>query len=136
MKASTTLNGYMLIDDKKATVDQIDTIIAERDNALAQNAELVAQVENLKSSLIFVASVFSGDNAKEHAEYIDWSEIHNLISKTPAQHLRDRDAEKGRAAFVAGFYKAKQVYDCELGQCATDLDEMASDYAERVKAGE
>jgi hypothetical protein len=59
-----------------------------------------------------------------------------LFPKTPAQHLRDRDAEKGRAAFVAGFYKAKQVYDCELGQCATDLDEMASDYAERVKAGE
>jgi hypothetical protein len=58
MKASTTLNGYMLIDDKKATVDQIDTIIAERDNALAQNAELVAQVENLKSSLIFCGFSF------------------------------------------------------------------------------
>jgi hypothetical protein len=49
MKASLTLNGYMLIDDKKATVEQIDTIIAERDNALAQNAELVAQVELLNS---------------------------------------------------------------------------------------
>jgi hypothetical protein len=129
MKASTTLNGYMLIDDKKATVDQIDTIIAERDSALAQNAELVAQVENLKSSLIFVASVFSGDNAKEHAEYIDWSEIHNLISKTPAQHLRDRDAEKGRAAFVAGFNTCFN-YDGDL-----DLAELSNNYSQQVKNG-
>ena len=101
MKASTTLNGYMLIDDKKATVDQIDTIIAERDNALTQNAELVAQNENMKSSLIFVSSVFSGDNAKDHAEHIDWPAIYKLTTATPTQHLRDRDAEVGRAGFVA-----------------------------------
>ena len=45
MKASLSLNGYMLIDDKKATAEQINAIIAERDSALAQNADLVAQVE-------------------------------------------------------------------------------------------
>ena len=128
MKASTTLNGYMLIDDKKATVDQIDTIIAERDNALAQNAELVAQVENLKSSLIFVASVFSGDNAKEHAEYIDWSEMHNLISKTPAQHLRDRDAEVV-SKFIEFMHNSS---DCQL--CEKSL-EVASQYAGKVRRG-
>ena len=48
MKASLSLNGYMLIDDKKATTEQVNAIIAERDAALAREAELAAQVEALR----------------------------------------------------------------------------------------
>lgn len=34
------------------------------------------------------------------------------------------------AAFKAGFYKAKSVYKCELGQCKTDLEEWAAEHAD------
>lgn len=105
-----------------------EKLTTEHDNALAQNTELVAQAENLKSSLIFVASVFSGDNAKEHAEHIDWSEIHNLISKLPTQHLRDHDAEVGRAGYQACLQN--------IGYHEPEWQDDANAYAEKVRRGE
>ena len=117
-----------------------EKLTAERDSALAQNAELMAQVEALKGK-VFAAYNFqlnvNADNKSGVLQVFEMlGDAFQAAKITPTQHLRDRDAEVGRAGFVAGFYKAKQVYDCELGQCATELDEMASDYAEKQEEGD
>lgn len=113
----------------------------------AQNAELVAQVERLnnfsneriaraaalRSVIEKVLSceelVFNSDVVLVvSSELAD--DIRCTLDSTPNQHLRDSDAEVGRAGFVAG---------CLQGQnyCSIMTNEQASEiYAEKVRRGE
>ena len=89
----------------------------------SKNAELVAQVANLTGVMQSMADSHLEDGETEAAEQFL---IH--INKTPAQHLRDRDAEAGRAGFLEGSNRVyKSVENAELA---------ANQYAEKVRRGE
>lgn len=56
------------------------------------------------------------------------------IAKKAADFIERMVAEREDVmskAFKMGFFQAKQVYKCELGHCATDLEEMVQDYIDR-----
>ena len=95
---------------------------SERDAALAREAELVAQVEVLRIAALNAIQRMSGGEAK--------ADLRDAYDATPTQHLRDIQAEAGRAGFVAG-YDAGHTY-----RFANIGNELADEYAERVKAGE
>ena len=94
--------------------------------------ELAAQVEalsKLHSDLTNADMVFEDDVHSGYlitTEQID--EMEHLLA-TPAACLAQVRAE----SFKAGFFKAKSVYKCELGQCKTDLEEWAAEYAESIR---
>ena len=104
----------------------IEDIKRERDNALAQNAELVAQVAKLTGVMQSMADSHLEDGETEAAEQFL---IH--INKTPAQHLRDRDAEAGRAGFLAC---SQWINDEDDGRHT--VTEAGDEYAEKVRKGE
>lgn len=111
---------------------RIKELTAERNNVLAQNSELVAQVDQLKELARFWIAQSEPRNASKQ-EYNTWLALgHNstVMAATPTQHLRDRDAEAGRAGFVAG---------CEYagdGFCSIPDAQAADQYAEKVRRGE
>lgn len=93
-----------------------------------QNAELVAQVEMLRAAL--------EATRQPHMDYIPKLDktARQMLDATPAQCLRQIQADAGRAGFVAG---AKYVYTSrELGYFPDVLELVSLDYVERVKAGE
>ena len=94
---------------------QIIELTVERDNALAQNAELIA----------YAADAERWFNKHDPNGYI--SPKREIVK----QHLRDRDAEKGRAGFVAGYML------CNGGSplIAHNYQGFADKYAESIKAG-
>ena len=109
---------------------KIEKLTAERDNALAQNAELVAQVEALGDKLSEVVSLLDVDGMTAVQWLLDnCQDIESLLEFEPEQHLRERDAEV-LSKFIEFMHKSS---DCQL--CEKSL-EIASQYAERVKAGE
>ena len=109
---------------------RIRELTAERDAALAQNAELVAQVEIVRSGLIDARKWVDErnnvcDKAKDFCDTLT-----DIIESTPTQCLRDIQAEAGRAGFVeASQYNFTVVSD-------HFINGHADEYAERVKAGE
>ena len=106
---------------------------------------LVAQVEAIKSAYQNLCGAISdmddcesGTDEMEtaigavfHAMRNGYSSVH----ATPTQHLRDRDAEKGRAGFIAGYESAwAECFGIEKPQF---LSAHKSDqYAEKVRSGE
>ena len=108
-------------------IGDIEKLTAERDAALAQNAELVAQVEVLRIAALNAIQQMSGGEAK--------ADLRDAYDATPTQCLRDIQAEAGRAGFVAG---ANWLYASQLETDVIEDDKVdaANRYAERVKAGE
>ena len=128
---------------------RLEHAISQRDNALAQNAELVALVERLNNfsneriaraatlrSLIEKVLaceelVFNSDVVLVvSSELAD--DIRCALDATPKQNLRDRDAEVARAGFVAGAVCARHP----LRPNAVEIKEEADQYAEKVRRGE
>ena len=101
--------------------------------ALAQNAELVAQVGGLRQGLIDARKWVDERNnvCDKSKDFCDTLTL--LIEATPAQHLRDRDAEVGRAGFVAGLNYPDKVY---FQDATSDPNLAADQYAEKVRRGE
>ena len=94
-----------------------------------QNAELVAQVEKMRSALELAFISVKTCYKQDLAPYSDVVQVEKAIKLSPKNNLRDRDAEAGRAGFVAA--------------CLTYLDEpmswigpRADEYAENVRKGE
>ncbi len=110
--------------------------------ALTQNAELSAQVEVLRSAsakaVNFIKNgVELGFIRMPDADCPDPAHgtlpaLESALSVMPTQCLHQIQS----GAFKAGFYKAKSVYNCELGQCSIALNEYVEEYADRVKRGE
>jgi len=136
-------------------------LTAERDAALAQNAELVAQVEALKKAAVpnehgknrygvDVAYFRNVINRELNRSLMDFkpSELARVfarLSRTAdskvllekefiGEHLRDIQAEAGRAGFVAGFEKC--IKDHNIVFIASNYIGHSENYAKRVKAGE
>ncbi len=117
-----------LCDAQRLEVE-FNAIIAERDNALAQNAELVAQVVDLKSACQLAIDMFKVNdiNVPNTIETLE-----DVVNATPAQCLSDIQAEAGRAGFMAC---CAWIDSDEVKRTYSD-EQAANQYAERVKAGE
>lgn len=100
--------------------EHADKMKVERDEALAQNAELMAMVEALRIAALNAIHRMSGGEAK--------ADLRDAYDATPAQCLRDIQAE-AVSDFIEFMHKSK---DCQL--CEKSLD-AASQYAEGVRAG-
>ena len=92
-------------------------LVSQRDSALSQNAELVA----------YAADAERWFNKHDPNGYV--SPKRELVK----QHLRDRDAEVGRAGFVKGYSKGWNDYDDTYG---FRREELADAHAEKVRSGE
>ena len=106
--------------------------------------ELTAQVEVLKAALDPFATtglptcILREDYSVMHERVKDWFGVINFknaaeaFNATPAQHLRDIQAEAGRAGFLEG---VRQMAENEIGWFGHDADSCANQYAERIRQG-
>ncbi len=101
-------------------IERMQQRIAELEQ---KNAELVAQVEVLKSHMAEFAEI---DGAFDAAAWESKSIL--LRQATPTQCLNQIKAEAGRAGYVQAIH--------DLGYKDSCLTDRANKYAERVKAGE
>lgn len=115
---------------------RLEHAVSQRDNALAQNAELVAQVERLRAALTglkesYCRDPFKATSAERAEDGKRLSEVSDLIKLTPTQCLREVEAKAGRAGFVAGYML------CNDGSplIAHNYQGFADNYAESIKAG-
>lgn len=108
---------------------KIEKLLDERDNALAQNTELVAQVEYVKSHFYELIEVAQRCDSWESFPQKPIDTAIAALESTPTQHLRDRDAEVV-SKFIEFMHKSS---DCQL--CERSLNN-ASEYAEKVRRGE
>lgn len=106
---------------------KFEQAIAERDNALVQNAELVTMVESLRVALDSVVNYPFG------VTYSHMLPAKAVLESTPTQCLRDIQSESGRAGFVAGLaYPDKVRFDGATRNPVFAADE----YAEKIRRGE
>lgn len=110
-----------------------DKLIAERDSALAQNAELVAHILALSQAVIVAEPYVINAYKQCAASWADRHLVEKAAKATPTQHLRDRDAEVGRAGFVVGYSYGWNDFG---GDGEFRRDAMSSQYAEKVRRGE
>ena len=126
-----------LCDAQRLEVE-FNAIIAERDAALAREAELVAQVEALNKKN-FELTCYRIDVIRclktiafehNHDDFPLYQPLaRQLMDSISANtELVEVRAEAGRAGFLAG----SQTFGFNLKR----LDELADSYADRVKAGE
>ena len=117
-------------------VTLINAIIAERDSALAQNAEQLAVIEYAYNKLYILSHNRKDVSARllgDADKGFEAVRAYLSLNKTPTQHLRDRDAEAGRAGFVAGYSKGWN----DFGGCGEFRRDMTADqHAEKVRRGE
>ena len=118
-----------LCDAQRIEVE-FNAIIAERDNVLAQNAELVAQVESVRQACL------DWENTETpNAWQLIFDEIKRCANTEPPQSLRDHDAKVGRAGYVEGYDSCWfQHYATRAPEHATAYS--ADQYAEKVRSGE
>lgn len=119
-----------LCDAQRLEVE-FNAIIAERDAALAQNAELVAQAERMRSALELAFISVKTCYKQDWAPYSDVVTVEKAIKLSPTQCLREVEAKAGRAGFLA----CSEWIDNDDYKFHT-VAEAADDYAARVKAGD
>ena len=121
----------------------IEKLTAERDAALAREAELVAQVEALKYHINRVAQA-SADNTGNEPSFSCFhralDEAHEAVNETPAQCLRDIQSEAAENAIKAVLKLptfAGQKFNWLIKSMARDeILPFAKKYAERIRKGE
>jgi hypothetical protein len=94
----------------------------------AKRDALAAQVEVLRASMSDAVKMHKAEVFTKSMWETAFDEFEMLLEQTPSACLAQVLAD----AFKSGFSKAKAVYGCELGHCATDLNEWADQYAERI----
>lgn len=123
-------------DIAKKAADFIKKLTAERDNALAQNAELVAQVEAARKLYVRLTNnVEFADNGegcyvadgKLMADFDRWSDT------APTKHLRDIQAE-AVDKFSAWVIDSPVIIDKK--QLRLDIFKATNQYADRIRRGE
>lgn len=102
------------------------------DEALAQNAELVAQVALLCEKL---KDIEDTESDKPYVYRLQAKQALRLANDSPAQHLRDIQADAGLKGYFKGTDDAWK--DLTGGNSPEQMTaHKAIQYAERVKAGE
>lgn len=106
--------------------------ITDYDKLEVERDALAAQVELMREAATKITQRADSDGVHTNGIMADILNLSGVVNATPNQCLRQIQAH----SFKAGFYKAKSVYNCEMGQCLSALNEYVEEYAERVKAGE
>jgi hypothetical protein len=117
-------------------VTLINAIIAERDNALAQNAEQLAVIEYAYNKLYILSHNRKDVSARllgDADKGFEAVRAYLSLNKTPTQHLRDRDAEAGRAGYQQGIHEWRTA---EMNYKSFDITFASTEYAEKVRRGE
>ena len=78
-----------------------EKLTTEHDNALTQNAELVATIDALTDAAIQVCLRLDRDGVSTAGIADDIEKLQEAVNKTPAQCLRERDIEKFRAGYIS-----------------------------------
>ncbi len=102
--------------------------IIGRQELLAQNAELVAQVEVLKSCAQQLSFEIANDPSEP--DFKSFAQLQDVMAATPSQCLRQIQADAGRDGFVACSDRLYSVFKWSVPE------DWADEYASRVKAGE
>lgn len=105
--------------------------------------ELAATVEVLKlplkalleTSLGFGGSLQADGQFAYRVRESVFKKAEIALATTPQQHLLERDAQKGRAGFIACL-KHFHRYDDKTGMMAIDDRNAANQYAEQIRQGE
>ena len=118
------LEQYECVHGGYVEASEVEAIISDLDNALAQNAELVAQVEALRDACLDYENMET-----PNAWGLIFDEIKRCANATPTQHLRDRDAE-----FVEMAIKSCVIVECFGTPCISVRG--LTQYAEKVRRGE
>lgn len=122
-----------LCDAQRLEVE-FNAIIAERDAALAQNAELVAQAERMRSALELAFISVKTCYKQDWAPYSDVVTVEKAIKLSPTQCLREVEAKAGRAGFIAG---TDNYFDRHYDKAVSDEVLAAADqYADLIRRGE
>lgn len=130
MQTDTSKVQLKLCDAQRIEVEY-GALIAERDAALAKNAELVAQVGRMQTFIRMSADKWKNTPELEPT----FLNLLRVANQQPEEALREICAEAGRAGFVAGYGKCwRESYGTKPN--TDSVDEHADSYAERVKAGE
>ena len=112
---------------------RIKELTAERDAALAREAEL--QTRNLEQLNNCLTALQIANKRIENLEKYNLdlaNESHNKSNMIAYE--RSKNADAGRAGFIAGVSACSDYIDSYYVGMVTDAD--ADQYAERVKAGE
>lgn len=109
--------------------------VSERNYQLRfENGVLAAQVESVKSAIRAVQAVprrsgFTVNAPNPKAEFVAWARLNEVMSASPAQCLREIQAEAGRAGFIyVSQYDFNRMDDDEINT-------MANEYADKVRQG-
>lgn len=144
MQAGTSKVQLKLCDAQRIEVEY-GALIAERDAALSQNAELVAKVDAYRATLeYFVSEEFEWNDPRD--SMID--DIHNLLDLPPPQCLRDVKAEAVQSVNLDA-YDAGHLNDfgggnvgwwqdymrSELGAAHDFYQSQIDQYAEKARSG-
>lgn len=113
---------------------EFNTIISERDNALAQNAELVASnLEQLNNCLAALQIANKRIDKLEKYNLDLANESHNKSNMI--DYERSKNADAARAGFVAGYHKMHIEFVGSLSPSGS-AESAADQYAEKVRRGE
>lgn len=103
----------------------------ENERLVADNERLVAQVEMLRE--VANDAIYFATKRKDKVcadPMFVMQQLQGRIGATPLQCLNEIRAEAGRAGFVAGYDAGHEYRFSNLG------DELADEYAEKVRNGE
>lgn len=121
-------------NQEESTADEVRRVIAERDSALAQNAELVARnLEKLNNCLDALQIANKRIEKLEKYNLDLANESHNKSNMI--DYERSKNAESARNGFIAGYHKMHIDF---VGSLAPDgsAEHAATQYAEKVRRGE
>lgn len=104
--------------------------VAEAEALKAERDALAAQAQALKTAAKFIL-----DAKKPETKRKAYAALADAVDKTPQQHLAERDAQKGRAGFVAGFKASHRLAHGNKPDALT-LGLFANQYADSIRKGE
>ena len=130
------MNYFELMGAYEKRGTEIEKLTAERDNALAQNAEQLAVIEYAYNKLYILSHNRKDVSARllgDADKGFEAVRAYLSLNKTPTQHLRDRDAEAGRAGYQQGIHEWRTA---EMNYKSFDITFASTEYAEKVRSGE
>lgn len=107
---------------------KIKELAAERDAALAQNVELVAQVGRMQSFIRMAAEKWKDCQELEPT----FLNLLRVANDQPEEALRQIQADAGRKGYLQGIYDWRMA---EVNYKDFDITFSATEYADKVRKG-
>jgi glutathionyl-hydroquinone reductase len=116
------------LDDAKRLIKQLEREKVQIQMLSDANNKMVVKLQNERDGLIAhlktIRQIFRSENLTQNETAIALQQLASVIDELPERQLNKIKAE----AFKVGFYKAKEVYNCELGVCGAELQEYIDEY--------